>query len=74
MDIRSERYWTELPHDLVIKQVVIQSLKTFGGLNGGTGMSDAQRAIWIFSKRLSLECGTKPEELTYVFYTTSEQH
>ena len=52
----------------------MQSLKTFGGLNGGTGMSDAQRAIWIFSKRLSLECGTKPEELTYVFYTTSEQH
>ena len=37
-------------------------------------MSDVQRAIWLFSKPISLENGTKMEALINVLYATSEQH
>ena len=56
---RSERYWADLPKDLVIKQVLIQYLKTTAGLTRGSDMSDVQRAIWLLSKPISLEYGTK---------------
>ena len=52
----------------------MRSLKTTGGLTRGSGISDVQRAIWLLSKPISLEYGTRMEELSNVLYVTSEQH
>ena len=71
---RSERYWADLPNDLVIEQVLMRSLKTTGGFTRGSGISDVQRAIWLLSKPISLEYGTRMEALSNVLYVTSEQH
>ena len=46
---RSDRYWAGLAPDLKIEQVLMRSLKTNGGLTRGTGLTDAQRSIWIKS-------------------------
>ena len=51
---RSERYWAGLPNDLVIENVLMQSLKTTGGLTRGSGTSDFQRAIWLLSNQYLL--------------------
>ena len=52
----------------------MRSLKTTGRLTRGSDMSDVQRAIWLLSKPISLEYGTKMEALNNVLYATSEQH
>ena len=42
---RSNRFWAGLSTDLVIEQVLMRSMKTCGGLTGGRGMTDVQRAV-----------------------------
>ena len=46
---RSDRYWAGLSTDLVIKQVLMRSMKTSGGLTRGRGMTEQQRVIWLLS-------------------------
>ena len=52
----------------------MRSLKTTGALTRGSGMSDFRRAIWLLSKQISIEYGTKMEALINVLHATSEQH
>ena len=40
---RSDRFWAGLSPDLLIEQVLIQSLKTSGGLTRGRGLTDTQQ-------------------------------
>ena len=46
---RSNRYWGGLSTDLIIKQVLMRSLKSTGGLTRGTGFNELQRALWVMS-------------------------
>ena len=68
--IRSGRTWAGLAPDLVIEQVLIRSLKSNDGLTRGTGFKDTQRAIWPISSTFN----SKRQELTNVYFETSEQH
>ena len=71
---RNDRYWTWLPCDLVIEQVLTRSLKSTGGLTKGSGMTAVQRAIWVLSIPICSIYGVVMEENTGVLYTSSEQH
>ena len=66
---RSDRYWVGLSADKVIEQVLMRSLKTTGGLTRGSGMTESQCLVWLFS---TPACAS--QELTEVSYTTSDQH
>jgi len=44
---RSDRYWAGLFSDLVIKQMMMRSLKSRGGLTRGSGMEESVRSVWF---------------------------
>jgi hypothetical protein len=71
---RSDRRWAGLSADLVIEQEYMRSLKTSGGLTGGGGMTEEQRAIWVLSRPACLEVNLLMQNLTNIGYSTSEQH
>ena len=49
----TDQYWAGLGCGLVIKQALMRSLKTTGGLTRGSGMSNHQRALWTMSVPVS---------------------
>ena len=49
---RSDRFWGGLSTDLIIKQVLMRSVKSVGG------MSEAQRAQWLLSMPACAEINT----------------
>ena len=65
---RSDRYWANLPSDLVIEQVLMRSLKTNGGLTRGRGMTEQQRLVWSLSMPACGEMNKTMQELTGVSY------
>ena len=69
-----DRYWTWLPCDLVIEQVLMRSLKSTGCLTTVSGMTAVQRAIWVLSIPICSKYGLVMEENTGVLYTSREQH
>ena len=71
---RSDRRLAGLSADLVIEQEYMRSLKTSGGLTGGGGMTEEQRAIWVLSRPACLEVNLLMQNLTNIGYSTSEQH
>ena len=71
---RSDRFWAGLSTDLVIEQVLMRNLKSTGGLTRGRGMTELQRAIWLFSTPACAEVNRAMQEVTNVAYETSEQH
>ena len=52
----------------------MQSLKTSSGLTRGRCMDEIQCLIWIMSKPACSEVNDVIQNLTYVSYTTSDQH
>ena len=52
---RSNRYWAGLSTDLVIEQVLMRSVKSTGGLTRGRGMTENQRALWLYSMPICLQ-------------------
>ena len=52
----------------------MRSLKSTGGLTHGSGMTEKQRAIWTMSVPITAEYNNAMQELTGLYYTTSEQH
>ena len=63
---RSDRQWTALSTDLVIKQVLIRSLKTSEGLTRRRGMTKEQRLIWLLSMPACAETDQVFQEFTEV--------
>ena len=47
---RSNRFRAELSTDLVIKQTLMRTVKSVGGLTGGSGMGDSQTTQWLLSR------------------------
>ena len=52
---RSNRFWAGQSTYLVVKQCLMRSLKTSGGLTRGSGMSEGQRALWTLSTPVTSE-------------------
>jgi hypothetical protein len=49
--LRSKTYWSAIPSDLVIEQVLMASLKNIkSGLTHGRGLDEVQRLIWLYSR------------------------
>ena len=71
---RSNRFWAGLSPDLIIKQVLMRSLKTSGGLTHGRGMTEVQRVLWTLSRPACAEIRDALQQLTSVALKTSEQH
>ena len=71
---RSERYRGGLSPDLVIGQVLMQSMKTSGGLTQGRGMTDVQRTFWLLGSPICASFNDALQCLTGVQFHTSEQH
>ena len=71
---RSDRFWAGLPIDLVIEQVLMQSLKTAGGLTRGRGLTEQQRLIWLFSMPACAKTNHIMQELTGVQFNSGEQN
>ena len=71
---RSDRLWGGLGSDLVIEQVIMRSLKSRGGLTRGSGLTENQRATWLFSMPVCSIYNLAMQEYAGVFMRTSEQH
>ena len=70
----SNQYWAILGCDLIIEQTLMQSLKSTGGLTGGSGMTEHQRAILIMSAPISSSYNNVMQEFNNTVFATSEQH
>ena len=71
---RSDRHWAGLSTDLVIEQMLMRSLKTYGGLTRGRGMTESQRTIWLLSVPACADISQAMEEFSNTTYVSSEQH
>lgn len=71
---RNDMFWAGLGCDLVIEQTLMRSLKGTGGLTGGSGMSEHQRAIWTMSSPVSSSYNHAMQDFCGMQYTTSKQH
>ena len=71
---RSDRQWGGLSSDLIIEQVLMQSLKTSGGLTRGRGMNEQQRTIWDLSTPICANINHLMQEISGVIHTTGEQN
>ena len=49
---RSERYWAGLWLDLTIKQVLMKSLTSCGGLTHSRGLTESVRTLWVNSQHV----------------------
>ena len=70
----SDRYWTGLSTDLIIEQVLMQSVETHGGLTRGKGMTETQQLIWVFSMPACAAMNEAMKNLSGISYETSDQH
>jgi hypothetical protein len=71
---RSDRFWSGLPPDLIIEQVLMRSIKTSGGLTRGRGMNENQLAVWLLSMPECAEMNNAMQEFTDTAFCASEQH
>lgn len=71
---RTDRYWAGLWTDLIIKQVMMRSLKSRGGLTRGRGVTKSVRIMWINSMHRCAGIHDAMTTLTGLKLRTSEQH
>ena len=69
---QTEKKWTELSTDLVIKQVIMRSIKSVGGMTTGRGMSEFQRAQWLLSMPACAEINNAMQEFTDQIYESTK--
>ena len=71
---RSSRYWAGLWTDLVIEQVMMQSIKSRGGLTRGRGMTETVHLQWIYSMHKCAGVRDAMTAITNLKHNTSDQH
>ena len=71
---RSSRYWAGLWTDLVIKQVMMRSIKSRGGLTRGRGITESVRLQWILSMHKCAGIQEAMTMMTDMKTKASEQH
>ena len=52
----SERFWAGLWTNLTIKQVMMRSIKSRGGLTRGRGITESVRTLWINTVQACGDC------------------
>ena len=70
----SDWYWASLWTDLMIKQVMMYSLTTRGGIARGGGMRDAVRLAWVGSMHRRAGIHEAMTTLTNMKRNASQQH
>ena len=71
---RSDRYWIELWDDLIIKQMMMQSLKSNDGLTQGRGVNESAHQLWFGSMHRCTDIHNAMSKLTEAYRKKSEQH
>ena len=71
---RNENLWAWLWTDLIIKQVMMRSIKSSSRLTRGRGITESTRQLWIGSMHRCAEIHNAIGELTGACPNTSEQH
>ena len=71
---RSDRQWAGISVDQVIKQCLMRSVKTTGGLTRGRGFSEIQHLLWVLSMPVRAEVNKSMQDFAGINYITSEQH
>lgn len=71
---RTDRNWAGLSLDLVTEQLLMQSLKTNGALTRGSGLSELERLVWLFSMPACAEVNVVMQMITGITFATSDQH
>lgn len=71
---RSDRYWGGIACDLTIEQTLMRNVKSQGGLTRGSGINERNRLIWIQSMPECIEINMAMQQLTELYFETSEQH
>ena len=71
---RSNQFWAGLSSDLAIKQTLMRSLKSTGGLTRGSGMTEDMRNLWTLSAPVTSEYNSAMKDFTDLTYITSPQH
>ena len=68
---QSNRLWAGLPSDLIIKQVLMRSLKR---LTRGREITEHQWLLWLLSRPACAEVNQAMLEFTRVYYNSGEQN
>ena len=71
---RSSKYWAGLWTDLCVEQVLMQSMKSQGGLTRGRGMTKSIRHQWVYSMCHCAAVHEAMSSLTNSHHLTSNQH
>ena len=71
---RSTRYWAGLRTDLIIEQVMMQSIKSRRGLTRGRGVTETVHLQWIYSMHKYAGVHDAMTTITNLKHQTSEQH
>ena len=70
---RSEKFWAGLWTVLIIKQVMMRSIKSSGGLTRGRGITESTCQLWLGSTHRCADIHNAMGELTGAYRNTSEQ-
>ena len=72
---RKDKYWGGIPSDQTIEQLLMCALKTRGGLSRGRGFTEAQQAVWLYSRNICVEVNLSfLNGLVDINRAMSEQH
>lgn len=71
---RSDRFWAGRSCDLVVEQDLMRLAKSRAGFTRGGGSSEDQRLVWIQSMPASADVNTAMQQITNLYYETSDQH
>lgn len=71
---RSEKFWSWIWSDMTIKQTLIRSMTSAGGLTHGKGMTHSMLTKWILGMPTTLRIAENNEEYCDAAYSTGEQH
>lgn len=71
---RSDKFWSGLWSDLTIEQKLMRSMKTYGGLTQGRGISDSVLARWTTGMVFMVNICEELESFCRISCPTGEQH
>ena len=71
---RSNRCWAGISSDSTIEQTLMRGAKTSGGLTRGRGITELERAKWVFCMQACAQVSTAMQEVTGTRRLTSDQH
>jgi len=71
---RSDKFWSGIWSDMTIKQTLMRSMKSNGGLTHGRGITACTMTKWINSMTTMIDISQQIEQFCGVSFATTEQH